>query len=222
MRVLLLGGTGNISASLTRQLVEAGHETWLVNRGKRNPIPGTRQVSCDARDEAALVAATAGTTFDAVLDFIAFKPEDVARDARVFAGRTAQYIFVSSASVYQKPLARYLVTESTPLINPYWDYSRDKIACEEQCLELLCKQGFPTVIIRPSLTYDTVIPTALGGWTDYTLVDRVKRGVPVVAMGTARRYGPSPTPRTSAGHSTVCSAIRRRSARPFTSPATRC
>jgi nucleoside-diphosphate-sugar epimerase len=183
MRVLLLGGTGNISTSLTRQLVAAGHETWLVNRGKRNPIPGTRQVQADTNDEVALTAATAGMTFDAVLDFIAFKPTDSERDARVFAGRTSQYIFISSASVYQKPLASHLVTESTPLVNPYWDYSRDKIACEEACLSLLRSQGFPAVIVRPSLTYDTVIPTALGGWTDFTVVDRIKRGVPVVVHG---------------------------------------
>ena len=183
MRILIFGGTGNISASFTRQVVAAGHETWLVNRGTRGAIPGIRQVLVDAHDETGLANATAGVTFDAVVDFIAFKPADIARAARLFAGRTGQYVFISSASAYHKPIVNYLVTESTPLVNPYWEYARDKIACEETCLELLRSQGFPVVIVRPSLTYDTVIPTALGGWTDFTVVDRIMRGVPVVVHG---------------------------------------
>lgn len=182
MRLLIFGGTGNISASFTRQVVAAGHETWLVNRGTRGAIPGTRQVQVDAHDEAGLASALAGVTFDVVVDFIAFKPADITRAARLFVGRTGQYVFISSASAYQKPLAHYLITESTPLINPYWEYARDKIACEATCLELL-RGGFPVVIVRPSLTYDTVIPAALGGWTDFTVVDRIKRGVPMVVHG---------------------------------------
>jgi len=183
MRILILGGTGNISTSTTRQLIAAGHETVLVNRGKRPAIPGATIINADAKDESALTAAIAGQHFDAVINFIAFTPADIERDARVFTGKCDQYIFISSASVYQKPLASHVVTESTPLVNPYWEYSRDKIAAEETCLRLLRGAGFPAVIVRPSLTYDTVIPTALGGWSDFTVVDRIKRGVPIVVHG---------------------------------------
>lgn len=183
MRVLIIGGTGNISSSLTRQCVAAGHETVILNRGNREVITGARTIAVDTRDEAAVGRVLGTTRWDCVLDFIAFTPEDVARDCRLFNRRTAQYVFISSASAYQKPLQNHVISEATPLINPFWDYARDKIACEEACLALLRDQGFPAVIVRPSLTYDTVIPVPIGGWTEFTIIERMRRGAPVVVHG---------------------------------------
>jgi nucleoside-diphosphate-sugar epimerase len=122
-------------------------------------------------------------TFDVVANFVAFTPADINRDFELFSGRTGQYIFISSASAYQKPLQNPVVTESTPLKNPYWDYSRDKIACEERLTQLYRDNHFPVTIIRPSLTYETVIPVAIGSWDDYTIVDRMKKGKPVIVHG---------------------------------------
>jgi nucleoside-diphosphate-sugar epimerase len=123
------------------------------------------------------------TKFDVIVDWVAYTENDIERDLALFRGRTAQYIFISSASVYQKPPAHYIITESTPLQNPHWDYSRNKIACEERLLRAFREEGFPVTIVRPSLTYDAQLPIALGGWGCYTLCDRLKKGRPIIVHG---------------------------------------
>ncbi len=123
--------------------------------------------------------------FDVVVDWIAFTPAHIERDLNLFRGRTRQYVFISSASAYQKPATQYLITESTPLANPFWDYSRNKIACEERLLRAYREEGFPITIIRPSLTYgETQITLAVNSWTrSYTVVDRMRRGKKVIVPG---------------------------------------
>lgn len=186
MRILFLGGTGIISTACTRLAIERGHEVHLLNRGvHRPPIPGARALVGDLHDEAATAATLGDTDWDAVVDFIAFTPEDIERDLRLFRGRTAQFVFISSASAYQRPVTHYLITESTPLANPYWDYSRQKIACEDRLLRAHREEGFPVTIVRPSLTYgETMVPLAINSWLrPWTVVDRLRRGVPVAVPG---------------------------------------
>jgi len=187
MHVLFIGGTGNISAASVRLALQQGHTVTLLNRGKRPledyGIYGAESIVADIQDEAATRAALEDRHFDVVANFIAFKVSDIERDIRLFQGRCAQYIFISSASAYQKPLVQPIITESTPLKNPYWQYSRDKIACEDRCLHAYREQDFPITIVRPSLTYETVIPTAIGGWSDYTIIERMRQRRPVVVHG---------------------------------------
>ena len=124
-----------------------------------------------------------GLEFDVVVDWIAYAPDDIERDLALFRGRVKQFVFISSASVYQKPPTHYLITESTPLYNPYWQYSREKIACEERLMQAYRDEGFPVTIVRPSLTYDPNFPIAIGGWGCYTLADRLKKGLPIIVHG---------------------------------------
>jgi nucleoside-diphosphate-sugar epimerase len=124
-----------------------------------------------------------GHEWDVVVNWIAFTPEDILRDVQLFEGNTGQYIFISSASVYQKPPVNYIITESTPLKNPNWEYSRNKIACEDLLMKLYRERDFPATIVRPSHTYDTVLPVTLGGWEEYTVVDRIRKGLPIVVQG---------------------------------------
>lgn len=188
MKIFFIGGTGNISAASVRLAVAEGHDVCVLNRGRRplteHGIPSSvRVIQADIKDENATRAAVGDEKFDVVANFIAFKPADVERDARIFSGRCGQYLFVSSASAYEKPLRHPFVTESHPLKNPFWEYSRDKIACEETCTHLYREQDFPAVIVRPSLTYDTVWPVAIGGWNDFTLIDRIRRGGEMIVHG---------------------------------------
>jgi nucleoside-diphosphate-sugar epimerase len=179
MRVLFVGGTGNISGACSRLAVARGIELTLLNRGEREvQIPGARSIVADVRDEAATAAALGGRTFDAVVDFIAFDVADVERDLRLFGGRCGQYVFISSASCYRKPCLRP-VTEEVPLGNPLSAYARRKIACEAR----LASAGLPVTVVRPSLTYDPFIPLPLGSGTQWTLVDRMLRGLPIVVHG---------------------------------------
>ena len=151
MKILFIGGTGIISTAISERLLAQGHELWLLTRGTRKGLlPGARELTCDIRDEAGAAKLLEGQTFDAVADFIAFRPEEAERDFRLFAGKTRQYIFISSASAYQKPSVLLPLTESTPLVNPYWDYSRQKAACEELLLRHFREDGFPVTIVRPS------------------------------------------------------------------------
>lgn len=182
MRVLFIGGTGNISAACSRRAVASGIQLHLLTRGQRAvELPGVHTIRADIEDEAAVARALDGMTFDAVVDFIAFDVPQVERDLRLFTGRCAQYVFVGSASCYRKPWPQP-ITEEVPLENPWWDYSRRKIACEQR-LQRAMQDGTPVTIVRPSLTYDSVIPIPLGGWTDWTTVDRMRRGQPVVVHG---------------------------------------
>jgi len=187
MKVLFIGGTGIISTACTKLAGERGIDLTLLRRGQRAAeIPdGVRTIAADIADEAAVMHALGGQKFDAVVDWIAFTPAHVERDIRLFRDRTAQYIFISSASAYQKPLSHYLIAESTPLANPYWQYSRDKIACEERLMQEYREAGFPVTIVRPSLTYgDTQIVLAVNSWQkSYTAVDRMRRGKKVIVPG---------------------------------------
>lgn len=139
----------------------------------------------DLQDERSVAAVLGDRTWDAVVDFVAFGPDDIERDLRLFRGRTAQFVFISSASAYQRPASHYLVTESTPLANPFWEYSRQKIACEDRCMRAYREEGFPITVVRPSLTYgETMIPLSTNDWQHpWTVVDRLRRGVPVVIPG---------------------------------------
>jgi nucleoside-diphosphate-sugar epimerase len=187
MRVLFIGGTGNISLASTRLAVELGMEVTLLRRGQRTAdLPkDVRTIAVDIRDEEAVAQALGNQTFDAVVDWIAFTPADIERDIRIFRDRARQFIFISSASAYQKPVGHYLITESTPLANPYWQYSRDKIACEDRLMKAYREEGFPITIVRPSLTYgDTQIVLAVNIWQQsWTAVDRMRQGKKVIVPG---------------------------------------
>src|ERR1035441_6319675 len=187
MKVVFIGGTGIISTASTRLAAERGIELTLLTRGQHTvDLPkNVRTVTADISNEAAVAEALGNQSFDAVVDWTAFTPADVERDIRLFRGRTRQCIFFSSASAYQKPVGHYLITESTPLANPYWQYSRDKIACEDRLMKAYREEGFPITIVRPSLTYgDTQIPLAVNSWPkSYTIVDRMRRGKKVIVPG---------------------------------------
>lgn len=185
MKVLFIGGTGNISAASSRLALKQGIELYLLNRGevKVEGLANATMIKADIYKPDEVKRALKGMRFDVVANFIAFTPADVKQDIELFSGITDQYIFISSASTYQKPLSHPIITESTPLANPYWQYSRDKIACEELLNRAYREDGFPVTIVRPSLTYDTVIPVSIGSWTDYTIVDRMKKGKPVIIHG---------------------------------------
>jgi nucleoside-diphosphate-sugar epimerase len=184
MKVLFIGGTGIISAAVSQQAIAKGLDLYLLNRGLRgvNP-PGSRTLTADTRQPEDVKAALAGLQFDVVVNWIAYTPDDIERDLALFQGRVKQYIFISSASVYQKPPTHYLITEATPLHNPYWDYSRNKIACEERLMRAYAEVGFPVTIVRPSQTYDLNFPVAIGGGSYYTLADRLKKGRPIIVHG---------------------------------------
>lgn len=184
MKALFIGGTGNISSAVSKHCVELGIELYILTRGKTSqPIPGTTHLVADIEQQAEVSNAISNHYFDVVVNWIAFKPGDIERDYKLFKGHARQYIFISSASAYQKPLANPFITESTPLKNPFWDYSRDKIACEERLNQLYREHDFPMTIVRPSLTYKTVIPVAIGSWDDYTIIDRIKKGKEVIVHG---------------------------------------
>ena len=160
-------------------------ELFLLNRGRRVQAELERAFSlkADINDPVQVKAALANHQFDVVVNFIAFTPEEIERDIRLFMGKCKQYIFISSASAYQKPPTHPVITESTPLFNPFWDYSRNKIACEERLLKAYREQGFPVTIVRPSHTYDMVIPAAIGSWEDFTLIERMRSGKQIIIHG---------------------------------------
>jgi nucleoside-diphosphate-sugar epimerase len=183
LRVLFIGGTGVISAAAAERAVAVGHRLTILNRGRETlrPTPeGAEVLKADIRDTASVRAALGSRMFDVVVDFVAFTTDHVAADLELFAGRTGQYVFISSASAYQKPPARLPILESTPLRNPFWQYSRDKIACEDMLVKAYREGGFPATIIRPSHTYDRTMIALTGGWTD---IARMRAGKPVVVHG---------------------------------------
>ncbi len=189
MKALFIGGTGLISSACAERAISLGWELALLNRGasEKYPVPaGAEFLQGDIHSNPrALESLLQGRTFDVVVDWIAFCPEDVERDLGLFRGRTRQFIFISSASAYQKPPAHYLITEETPLENPYWEYSRNKIACEERLMREFRESRFPVTIVRPSLTYGpSQIPLCVGSWIHpYTVIDRMKRGKSVIVPG---------------------------------------
>jgi len=185
MKILFIGGTGIISTACAELAVARGFELTVLNRGQREALSGTRQLVADINDPVAAAAALDGKTWDVVVDFVCFTPAEMEQRIAWFKDRVGQFIFISSASVYQKPAAHWLITESTPLVNPFWSYSRDKIACEERLTRALREEAFPAVIVRPSFTYgNTVVPLTLNSWPKtFTAVDRMRRGKPVIIPG---------------------------------------
>lgn len=187
MKALFIGGTGTISSAISEKLLNEGHELWLVNRGNNSDrIPkGANIITADINNEAYVSQAIADMSFDVVADFIAFTPDSLERDYRLFEGKTKQFIFISSASAYQKPLSHYEITESTPLSNPYWEYSRNKIKCEEYLMDLYRREGFPVTIVRPSHTFcEWNIPVGLHGEKgSYQVIKRMLEGKPVLIHG---------------------------------------
>ena len=183
MKLLFIGGTGTISSACSRLAIERGHDLVLLNRGQTTmrPVPeGAQVLRGDIRDREQARAALEGRAFDAVVNWVAYTPDHVDADIELFRGRTAQYIFISSASAYQKPPARVPITESTPLANPVWLYSRNKIACEERLMQAHSEERFPVTIVRPSHTYDRTRCPFRGG---YTMIGRMRKGQDVIVHG---------------------------------------
>jgi nucleoside-diphosphate-sugar epimerase len=182
-RVLLIGGTGVISAACAGQAVKAGFELFMMNRGAtalRPAPPEARVLTGDIRDPPSVRKAVGDLEFDVVVNYLAFTPDHVRADLELFRGHVGQYVFISSASAYQTPPVRLPITESTPLRNPFWPYSRDKIACEDLLVHAYREEGFPATIVRPSHTYDQTSLPFEGGWT---VIDRMRRGAPIVVHG---------------------------------------
>ena len=187
MKALFIGGTGTISAEISKLCVSRGWDLTLLNRGNTlERVPeGARVIRGDIHEEEAVRALLKDETFDVVADFIAFTEGDAARDIRLFSGRTRQYFFISSASAYQKPPASPFITESTPMHNPFWLYSRNKIACERLLTKAYNTTGFPVTVIRPSHTYcERSLPVALHGPKgSWQVVDRILKGKRVIVPG---------------------------------------
>jgi len=188
MKILLIGGTGRISTAITEQLAEDNnHEVWLLNRGNHNEeLPeNVRSILCDINDEKKMIEVLEDKEFDVVCDFIGFIPEQVERDYRILHGKIKQYIYISSASAYHKPMRDYKVTEGTTLANPYWEYSRNKIACEEFLMKMYREEGLPVTIVRPSHTYSqNSIPVGVHGKKgSWQVIKRIMEEKPVIIHG---------------------------------------
>ena len=187
MKILFIGGTGTISMAITKLLAEQGHELWLLNRGSRNlGLPeNVRSIIADINNEEETAKKLEGMSFDCVGEFIGFVPQQLERDYRLFKDKTKQFIYISSASAYKKPPEGYVITEETPLENPYWEYSRNKKACEDYLMKLCREEGFPVTIVRPSHTYDErSVPLGVhGNGGSWQVVKRIKEGKPVIIHG---------------------------------------
>lgn len=187
MKILLIGGTGTISSAITRQLSAEGHDLWLLNRGNRkNEVPtSVRQVIVDIDNTEEVLRQIDGELFDAVCEFIGFLPSQVERDIHLFKGRTRQYVYISSASAYNKPAASHVIVEGTALANPYWEYSRNKIACEDLLMKAYREEGFPVTIVRPSHTYcERAVPVSVHGPKgSWPVLKRMIDGKPVIVHG---------------------------------------
>lgn len=183
MKVLFIGGTGNISMASSRLAITKGIDLYHLNRGKtKTTLSGVKTILGDITKPDTLTELKKHD-WDVVVNWIAFTAEDIDRDIALFKGKTKQYIFISSASCYQTPLLYPVITESTPLHNTLWDYSNDKIKCEDRLVKAYREAGFPITIVRPSLTYDTVIPIAIGGFRDYNTADRILKGQEIIVHG---------------------------------------
>jgi nucleoside-diphosphate-sugar epimerase len=182
MKILFIGGTGIISSACSELALNRGLDLFLLNRGQSSrPIPeGAKVLRGDIRNPESVRSALGSQHFDAVVNWVTFTPDQLEIDLELFKDRTDQYIFISSASAYQKPLAGLPITESTVLENPFWEYSRNKIACEERLLKAYRQEHFPITIVRPSHTYDKTSLPMHGGWTT---MDRMLQGKPVIVHG---------------------------------------
>lgn len=186
MKVLFIGGTGTISTGITELCARRGIDLTLLNRGNRTDIPeGVKTITCDISDEAKAAEILKDSYYDVVAEFIAFTPDQIERDIRLFSGRTSQYIFISSASAYQKPLSNWRINESTPMHNPYLKYSQNKIACEDRLIEEYRDRGFPITLIRPSHTYgDRSVPVGVqGSGSSWQVLKRMLDNKPVIVHG---------------------------------------
>ena len=187
-RALFIGGTGTISTAIVNRLVnEPGWEVWVLNRGNRNDVlpESVKSIVTDINDESAVLEKIGDATFDCVCEFIGFHVSQVERDYRLFKDKTKQYIYISSASAYHKPASNYVITEGTAMANPYWQYSRDKIECEEFLMKKYKEEGFPVTIVRPSHTYDERnVPLGVHGKKGfYQVIKRMQEGKPVIIQG---------------------------------------
>ena len=188
MKILFIGGTGTISMAITKLLLSQNHELYLINRGNRNNAPELSKanfITADINDEKTVASKIADLSFDAVCDFIGFEVSQLERDYRLFKDKTKQFMYISSASAYQKPVGNYIISEKTPLSNPYWIYSQNKIRCEDYLMKLYREEGFPITIIRPSHTYDErSVPLGVHGKNgSYQVLKRIKEGKPVIIHG---------------------------------------
>jgi nucleoside-diphosphate-sugar epimerase len=185
LKLLFLGGTGNISTACVELAAERGHEVTVLTRGRRAlAVPGRIELVTGDRNDGVLLRQVAESRrFDAVVDFLGYRLPQVETAIEAFAGRVGQFVFISTAAAYQKPVVHYVVTEATPLANPFWEYARQKIACEERLWRARDESSFPVTVVRPSYTYGrTWIPSGFGG-QDYTVVARMRRGLPIVCHG---------------------------------------
>ncbi len=183
MKILFIGGTGNISLAASKLAAASGHQLILLNRGiMRGEIPGARVVQADIHQPDTVAAALGDECFDAMVNYINYTAEDIERDLGLFRGRTGQYLFISTTAAYAAPVV-LPYREDTPLRNPHWQYARDKIAAEQRLVRAYQDEGFPITIVRPSHTYDAWIPAGVGGSRTYTIIDRIERGLPVVVHG---------------------------------------
>ena len=185
MKALFIGGTGTISASISRLLISEGWELTLLNRGNRPGIPGAEHLQGDIQNEADIAEKLKDRHFDVVADFICFDPEQAKRDIRLFGGKTRQFIFISSASAYQKPPVSPIISESTPLSNPHWEYSRKKAACEDIFMQAFRNEGFPITIVRPSHTFAnrTITVPLHGKFGAWQVLKRMMEGKKVLIPG---------------------------------------
>ncbi len=186
MKALFIGGTGNISYACSVLALNNGWDLFLLNRGSQRlpeELTSAQLLIADINYPDQVLKVLKKHQFDVVVNFIAFNANDIERDYHLFKDITRQYIFISSASCYQKPIGNVMIKESWPLKNPYWDYARDKIACEDILIKLYREKDFPITIVRPSLTYDKVIPVPIGAWKNFNVVDRIKKGKPLIVHG---------------------------------------
>ena len=188
MKALFIGGTGTISTAITQRIASMpGWELYLINRGNRSRVipPNVKLIVADINDEEDVRLKLEGLQFDCVCDFIGFVPSQVERDYRLFKDITKQYMYISSASAYEKPASNYIITEETPLVNPFWQYSRDKIACEAFLMEKYRSEDFPVTIIRPTYTYDerSVPLSVTGNSGSWQVLDRMLKGKQVIIQG---------------------------------------
>ncbi|MCQ2592960.1 MAG: NAD-dependent epimerase/dehydratase family protein [Treponema sp.] len=188
MNALFIGGTGTISMAISKLLLQKGWDLYLINRGNRNKVEGLEKahfITVDINDEEKVAEKLKGMHFDVACDFIGFVPSQLERDYRLLKNKVNQFMYISSASAYQKPVGNYIISEKTPLANPYWEYSRNKIACEDYLMKLYREEGFPITIIRPSHTYDErSVPLGVhGNKGSYQVVKRIKEGKPVIIHG---------------------------------------
>lgn len=187
MKVLFIGGTGTISTAISKALAQRGDELYLINRGNRNAIlpNNVHFITVDVNDEEKVSEKIKGMDFDVVCDFIGFVPDQLERDYRLFNGKTKQFMYISSASAYNKLPSDHVITEGTSLANPYWEYSRNKIKCEELLMKKYREEGFPVTIIRPSHTYDErSVPLGVHGPKgSWQVIKRIMEDKPVIIHG---------------------------------------